>query len=198
MKNGRDILNTVPELSGEFLLRGTTGIARRDWNMALANLWIVIEQLTSSLWTKHVVTTAKAGDRIDGRIDQLQDTRTWTVSTRQELLFQLGILTTDVLRDLSSARRARNALAHSGKGPSADFAQAALRAALHLLEVASGREIPLSQLNLADHILSDPFLPRGESKIEPQYWISIPKLPGEADLERLEAAMRNNAAGTDA
>lgn len=189
MKNGRDILTTVPELSGEFLLRGTTGIARRDWNLALANLWIVIEQLTSNLWTKHVTTTAKADDRVDGRVDQLQDTRTWSVSTRQELLFQIGILTIDVLRDLSTARRARNALAHTGKGPSEDFAQAALRAALHLLKVASGREIPLSRLDLADHILSDPFGPREEFKIEPQYWMPVPKLPGEEELERLEAAM---------
>ena len=46
---GKAILDKIPQLGGEFLLRGVTGVARRDWGSALANLWIAIEQLTSYL-----------------------------------------------------------------------------------------------------------------------------------------------------
>ena len=47
---GRLALEGVPGVRGEFLLKGATGFARRDWGTALANLWIVVEQLTTHLW----------------------------------------------------------------------------------------------------------------------------------------------------
>ena len=70
MAAGRKVLEAVPEVSGEFLLKGVTGIARRDWGAALANLWIVIEQVTSNLWKGQVVGPAKALDPIPGRAEQ--------------------------------------------------------------------------------------------------------------------------------
>jgi hypothetical protein len=41
-------------------------------------------------------------------------------------------------------------------------------------------------------MVSDPLLPREPVAIEPTHWLPIPKLPGEEDLERLEAAERNS------
>ena len=71
MTVGRAVLDSIPELSGEFLLKGVTGIARRDWGAALANLWIVVEQITSHLWTQCVLSPAKDSNTISGRADQL-------------------------------------------------------------------------------------------------------------------------------
>jgi hypothetical protein len=186
---GRAMVDAVPELSGEFLLKGVTGIARHDWGSSLANLWIGIEQITSNLWERHVLTPARAPNPIAGRADQLSDPRTWTIAVRHELLHQIGLLPRETLSNLAEARKARNALAHTGKHPSGTAAQAAYAAATELLQVAVGSlPIPLLSLNLANHALSDPFAPREPSEIHPSHWIEILKLPGE--LERLEAKFR--------
>jgi hypothetical protein len=191
MAAGRSILDALPELSGEFLLKGVTGIARRDWGTALANIWIVVEQITSNLWERRIVRPAQAPDPIPGRVDQLSDPRTWTIAMRHELLHQISVLSRQTLRRLSEARKARNALAHSGKHPTADAAQAAYAAVTDLLEVAVPElPIPLFTLDLADHALSDPFAPVEETEINPTHWMEIPKLPGELELERLEAKHR--------
>ena len=188
MTTGRAILEAVPELSGEFLLKGATGIARRDWGAALANLWIVVEQITSNLWEHRMVKPARAPDPIQGRADQLCDTRTWSIAVRHEILHQINVLSSEGLSKLFEARKARNALAHSGKHPTADAAQAAYTAATELLRVAVPElPIPLLALDLTDYALSDPFAPRKATEINPTYWMEIPKLPGEIELERLEA-----------
>jgi hypothetical protein len=43
------------------------------------------------------------------------------------------------------------------------------------------------RLDLKDHTLSDPFLPREPQQIEPTHWAEIPILPGEIEIQRLEA-----------
>jgi hypothetical protein len=59
---------------------------------------------------------------------------------------------------------------------------------MDLLKVATGIDtVPLNQLDLSNHILSDPFLPVEHKEIKPQYWMPIPKLPGEEEVEKLEA-----------
>jgi hypothetical protein len=191
MTTGRALLELVPELSGEFLLKGTTGIARRDWGAALSNLWIVVEQITSNIWTKNILEPARSSGSISGRSDQLADFRTWTIAARHELLHQIGIIPIQTLSALSLARRARNALAHGGKHPTERDAKSAYDSALAILRIAvDDLPIPLRQLNLENHALSDPFSPPKRMRSEPKYWMEIPKLPGEAELEKLEAAHR--------
>jgi len=188
MRSGRVLLEATPEVSGEFLLKGVTGIARRDWGTGLANLWIVIEQITAGLWMRTVLNRARSEALIPGRLDQLEDTRTWTTATRHELLHQIGLIPVDTLSSLSCARKGRNALAHAGSHPSEMEARAAYTAALALLQIAApDLPIPLKRLNLQDHSLSDPFLPREPQLIEPTLWSEIPRLPGEAEIQRLEA-----------
>ena len=184
---GRAILEAVPELSGEFLLKGVTGIAHRDWGAALANLWIVVEQLSSRLWELHIVKPAQAPDPIPGRVDQLSDSRTWSIAVRHELLYQVGVLSRRTFEMLSVARKARNALAHKGKHPTDVAANAAYDAVTELLKIAAPEiPIPLLSLDISDHLLLDPFAPRELEMLNPTYWMEIPKLPGEAELERLE------------
>jgi len=65
MRTGLDALAKIPSVRGEYLLRGTTAIARRDWGAALANLWIVVEQLISELWETRIVAPTI---EVDGRL----------------------------------------------------------------------------------------------------------------------------------
>jgi hypothetical protein len=193
MRSGRGVLERIPEISPEFLLKGVTAVARRDWAAALSNLWVVVEQITSHLWEQRVLTPARADRNIAGRLDQLSDNRTWTVATRHELLHQIGVLPAPVLSQLAVARRARNALAHRGQHPGETDSRSAYSSTLMLLEIGCAESpIPLSALDLADHTLSDPFAPLEPMAIEPTHWLPIPKLPGEEELERLEARDRHS------
>ena len=136
-------------------------------------------------------SSGSASPAVPGRVDQLSDTRTWTIAARHELLHQTGTIPVDVLSPLSTARRARNALAHTGRHPSESDATSAYESALALLQFANaGTAIPLAGLDLADHTISDPFSPPEPMVLQPTHWMSIPKLPGEAELEKLEAAVR--------
>jgi hypothetical protein len=192
-ESGRKILDQIPELGGEFLLRGATGFARRDWGVALANLWIVVEQMTSHLWKRCIVDVAREDPRVPGRIDSLDDNRTWTVGVRHEVLFQRNLLSQSAFEHLNSARKARNRLSHSGKHPDEDAARAALNSVMELFPVLiPDLEIPFLALALEDHGLSDPFEPNDPKILDPQYWMEIRKLPGEQELELLEAKARGD------
>lgn len=194
---GRGILNQVPVVGGEFLLRGATAYARRDWGTALANLWIVIEQITSQLWEQNIVIAAKYQPVIQGRIDSLEDNRTWTVGVKHEVLFQKGILPASAFASLNMARKARNKLSHSGKHPDQSAAASALQSVKELLmAIVSEDEIPFLNLDLDDHGLSDPFQVKETTVTDAKYWMEIYKLPGEAELERLEAKARSKS-GSD-
>ena len=187
---GFALLKLVPQLSPEFLLKGVSGIARRDWGVGLSNLWISVEQLTECLWQREVLNLLPSRKgHIAGRQDQLKDTRTWTAANRHELLHSKGAISSTALRDLYVARKARNDLSHRGTHPGEASAHATYRATLALFKCAVGEKvIPLSGLNLENHSLSDPFKPREHRMLDPKYWMEIPKLPGEEELELEEAA----------
>jgi hypothetical protein len=197
MKTGLATLKRLEPMRGEYLLKGATGLARRDWGSALANLWIVTEQLLEALWTREIIGPARALDSSKVRKDQLKDNRTWTAATRIEMLHQKGVFDLATLTALSKARKARNDLAHRGVHPSEDDANACYAGIRSLIGVVLADDtLPLLRLDLANHALSDPFAPpeHGE-RIEPEYWMAIPKLPGEEELEKAEAkffASRNH------
>lgn len=191
-RTGREILDKVGEVRPEFLLRGVTGFTRRDWGAALSNMWVVVEQLTAHLWESKVVASVRIGDLVPGRVDQLADARTWTTAARHEVLCRIGAIDTSELRILAQARRARNALAHAGRHPVEAEASAAYMSALALLRRATPEvQIPLCDLDLSDHKISDPFSPPDAAKLEPSLWMAIPKLPGEEELERLFSEERH-------
>jgi hypothetical protein len=189
MKIGLDALKRLEPMRGEYLLKGATGLARRDWGAALANLWIVVEQLLEALWAREVVAPARAIDESKSRKDQLMDTRAWTSATRIEMLHQKSVIDLRALKALSKARKARNDLAHRGLHPSEEDANACYLGVCALMGmVLADNTLPLLNLDLANHGLSDPFAPpKHAGPIEPQFWMAIPKLPGEEELEKEEA-----------
>ncbi len=189
MKTGLATLERLEPKRGEYLLKGATGLARRDWGSALANLWIVIEQLLEALWAREIIEPAHALDSSKARKDQLNDSRAWTAATRIEMLHQKGLFDLATLTVLSKARRARNELAHRGVYPSENDANACYAGIRSLITVVLADDtLPFLALDLANHALSDPFAPpEHEGPIEPEFWMAIPKLPGEEELEKAEA-----------
>ena len=190
-KTGRSVLEQLPEVSGDFLLRGCTGYAHRDWGVALANLWIVAEQMTSQLWEQHILSQAKNGSPIAGRVESLNDNRTWTIGVKHEVLFQRGVLSSSAFAALNKARKARNKLSHSGVHPDEQSARAVLDSVRELFKVlVPNNAIPFLDLDLDKYGLSDPFRRPSKVLIEPEAWMKIKKLPGESELEKLEAEER--------
>ena len=188
---GRLVLDNVPSVDGEFLLKGVTAYARRDWGAALANLWIVVERLTSHLWSENIVDPARDTQVVRGRIDNLRDKRTWTISARHEMLFQLKLLNADLYAALTKTRKSRNLLSHHGKHPDERDASAALFSVRKLLGILlPNLNIPFADLDLSDHAISNPFRANEDRSLRAKYWMEIKKLPGEAELERLEAEAR--------
>lgn len=193
MKVGLSTLEQLDPVRGEYLLKGATGLARRDWGSALTNLWIVTEQLLERLWQREVVNPVRAMQGSKSRRSQLEDYRTWTSATRLEMLHQKGVIDLDTLEILSKARKARNDLAHRGEHPTEGDANACLSGLRKLIEAVLGnRALPFLSLDLSNHSISDPFAPpKRIGPIEPEFWMEIPKLPGELELEKAEAAVRS-------
>ena len=190
-QKGRRVLEGVPAVRGEFLLKGVTGFARRDWGAALANLWIVVEQVTTHLWNSKVIDTVREPPVIPGRVDNLRDNRTWPVATQHEMLFQIRRFDAGLYELLSVARKARNRLAHSGSHPGEDDATGALLSVKKLLGIAlPDLGIPFVDTDLGDHAMSHPFGPREQQSLSPKYWMEMKNLPREAEVEKLEAEAR--------
>ena len=190
-QKGRRVLEGVPAVRGEFLLKGATGFARRDWGAALSNLWIVVEQITTHLWNRKVIDPARKPPGIPGRVERLRDNRTWTVATQHEMLFQMGQYDAGLYESLSVARRARNRLAHEGSHPDEEEATAALLSVKKLLRIVlPNLEIPFFDMDLGNPAMSHPFEQKEEHSLSPKYWMEIKKLPGEVDIEKLEAEAR--------
>lgn len=184
---GFNIINKIPKLRAEYLLKGTSGLSRRDWGVALANFWIVIEQLISTLWEKEVIIPASKKERKK----QLSDTRTWNASNRIELLYQIGFICETTLSELYIARKARNSLSHEGKAPTERDALSAYNSIQSLFEkILIDIKPKIFDIDLSNHTISDPFKERTEP-LEPQFFMEIPKLPNELELEIKEASLRS-------
>ncbi len=136
---GKSICSQAPALSPEFILHGITCFVSHDWGASLSHLWICVEQIVEHLWRQRVLSeVVQPAIPIQGRREFLSDNRTWSTSTRIELLFQKGVLRAETYAKLNIARKARNNLLHTGTLPGRDAAEAALDSAFQLLACASG------------------------------------------------------------
>ncbi|OKL41039.1 hypothetical protein [Pontibacter flavimaris] len=140
---GNNILSKINNLTPKFLVRGVTEITYRNWDLVLSNLWITVEQLIDFVWNKFYLIGTQYHPKhpISGRINSLKnDSRTWSTSVKQEIMYQNGILDEGIISKLYPARQARNKLVHEGKGVSQQIALDLYTAVQLLLKKASGLE----------------------------------------------------------
>ena len=138
---GRLILDKIHNLSPTLLLRGFTEMRYGNSVDALSNLWIIVEQLTEFLWTSRFIDDSEKhpDPEIPNRRRSLgKDTRSWSTSIRQEMLYQLGVLPATTYSKIHPARKARNDLVHEGRRPMGGTVEALFDGVLDLIGIASG------------------------------------------------------------
>jgi len=138
---GTKIIKAIDRLSTYYLIAGITEMRYGNWSSALSNLWIVAEQLTDYLWVNRFLNDASRDPEIPSRRQTLlNDNRTYSASVKQEILFQIGILSEVAYTDLYIVRKARNKLVHEGQLISEETARKLYSAVNDLLKIAISNE----------------------------------------------------------
>lgn len=150
---GTEVLSMIPNLTSTFLIRGVTEVKYRNWDLVLSNLWITVEQLIDFIWTNKYIGNKDyhPNKPIPGRLKSMkEDNRTWSASVKQEILYQRGLLSEEIIDKLYPARKARNKLVHEGKKVSEPIALGILETVKVLIEEATGKkDIPFSELDFS-------------------------------------------------
>lgn len=192
-EKGAAICSKIPPLRVEFLLYGVSAFIAHGWASVISNLWIAIEQVVGFLWQERVIAGGEQPtELIEGRSGFLKDHRTWVISARLELLFQLRAIAEGTYRALNVVRKARNELAHRGLIPNRAAADAALEAVFQLVaSIATPEDIhsfagSLSEFrgfDLVKRHYEPPTRPRSvEDFDEDTRWIGpMPPIPGEPE-----------------
>lgn len=187
---GSKISQRLPENLASVFLPSCTAFCNDEWERALILGWSCAELLISQLWDQHVL----AGVSVDGikkkrRKDFLSDTRTWTSSTRIELLWQKGLIDDTIYAHLDRGRSARNAFIHSVSGCKPEDTRGVIEAVLLLIaNVTSSNDLPfdssvvLSQLDSRTSVFRSPISDeKGRLLHEPKYWRYPDPAPGFDD-----------------
>jgi hypothetical protein len=184
-QKGKSIFSKLKNLSPNLLLDGTSNYVRHQWSESLIFLWTSIEQLIDLIWQQEIVNVASE-ENVDGRKDFLKDHRTWTSSTRIELLFQKGIVPLDVYQFLNSARKVRNDFIHNGKQLTEDKTKNALEGLFRLISLVMTSYKSSSELESIVKLIYGN--QRGElfpkkttyEQHEVTHWLEFPALPGDS------------------
>lgn len=138
LKLGDEIFKQIPNLNPKFLLRGITEYRYKNWDLVLSNLWISIEQLIDYIWNHKFLGEIQhhPNNEIPNRKKSLkEDSRTWSASVKQELLYQKSLIDEDILNRLSKTRKIRNKLVHQGINVDEQTAKDILQVALKLIKI---------------------------------------------------------------
>lgn len=138
--HGIKVLDGINNFSPIFLLRGYSALLYQNWNDALSNLWIVVEQLTWHVWENQFLSAANLHpNSMKTRLKSLKDdNRTWSISVKHELLWQTKFISEECYVALSLARQSRNDLVHKGRIPDFTTIEKLWKSIFELLESASG------------------------------------------------------------
>jgi len=137
---GSEMLSPIKNLSTFYLIHGVTEIMHNNWSSAVSNLWIVTEQIIDYLWLNSFLKDKQRDPEIPSRIKSLQeDNRTYSTSVKQEILYQVGIISKEIYSCLYSVRKARNKLVHEGKMVSKEDAMNLYGVTDQLLQIATGQ-----------------------------------------------------------
>jgi len=187
---GSAVSRTLPESFATVFLPSCTGFCNEEWERALILGWSAAELLISQLWDQHMIKGREvAGIRQKRRRGFLSDTRTWTSSTRIELLWGKAIIDDALYALLDRGRSARNAFIHSASTCSPEDAKAAIEAVLLLIDtVASAEnlsfdaEMLMSQLDECTSTFRSPVTDEdGRLLKEPKFWRYPDPAPGFDD-----------------
>ena len=187
---GSEISRTLPKNLASVFLPSCTAFCNEEWERALILGWSCAELLISQLWDQHLLNGAKVdGIKQKRRKDFLSDTRTWTSSTRIELLWQKGLIEDNIYALLDRVRSARNAFVHSVSGCSPIDARGVIEADLFLIQkITANADLSfvaaeaLSQLDERTSIFRSPVTDeRGRLLQEPKYWRYPDPAPGFRD-----------------
>lgn len=146
VQKGERILSKVPLLNSKYLTKGVSEVRYKSWDLVLSNLWITAEQLIDFLWNNLFLSSDDYHPNtsiINRKNSMKDDSRTWTMSVKQEILFQSKIISGTVLEKLFSARQARNKLVHEGKPVDEKVAKGLLSAIEDLLTISTKEKISL-------------------------------------------------------
>lgn len=187
---GLNLSKKLPGNLSTVLLPACTSYANEKWERALILGWTSIELIIEKMWTEKVVS----GPEISGisrkrRKDFLSDTRTWSSSTRIELLWQGGHIADATYALADKARSARNAFVHSADECSPEAAQSAIEATLNLVgSVAheAGLAFDTSKLMVllneaTTHFRAPVTDDEGRLRVEPELWCYQDPAPGFKD-----------------
>lgn len=135
---GRNAIEPIFNLSTYYLISGVTEMMHNNWSSAVSSLWIVIEQIIDFLWLNVFLADETRNPDIPSRIKSLQqDNRTYSASVKQEILYQVGIISKEIYSSIYCVRKARNKLVHEGKMVSEEDALSLYNAVNSLLQIAT-------------------------------------------------------------
>lgn len=136
---GVDSLGHLVGVSKDLLISACSAFVREKYGESLSITWTSTEQILDLLWKVHVLDSLEVpGIAKRNRADFLSDHRTWTASTRIEMLYRLSKIDAETYALLDRARRARNDFAHRGARPDIETARNALHAMLRLVSISKG------------------------------------------------------------
>jgi len=186
LSSGRERFGKVSPLVPETFLHGTTYYARNQWSDALIHLWTSIEQVVQGIWKEQLLAASDVrGISTRRRKSFLSDQRTWSASTRLELLYQKSLIPDRTYTLLDVARRSRNAFAHTGAISTARDAEAALDGLLQLMSLRMTSYAGANSLECIREIVANrsrlyaAWERRGKPLEGVTHWLPIPPVPGD-------------------
>jgi hypothetical protein len=187
---GLNLSRKLPGNLSTVLLPACTSYANEKWERSLILAWTSIELIIEKMWTEKVLS----GPDISGisrkrRKAFLSDTRTWSSSTRIELLWQRGHIPDATYGLADKTRAARNAFIHSADECSPEAARSAVEASLNLIgSIADEAGLAFDASNLmvlldgaTTHYRAPVTDDKGRLLVEPQFWRYPDPAPGFKD-----------------
>lgn len=209
--NGQEILAVFGDsFSPNILMNGVTHYVQENWAESLVMLWTSIEQIISFIWKSEIIGKRfKDGETpIKGRKKNLKDFRTWTVSAKNELLFQKEYFSREIYSGLNTARKARNDFAHSAKVVEKNVVDCALEIMFKMISLVISSFRNDVNLNHVIQMIQNKHCSNNEEISEPmtidefnekysekRVYIKIPSLPGDStwneedEFERIESLL---------
>lgn len=181
---GKKIFQRLTNLTPNMLLNGTSHFVRHLWAESLIFLWTSIEQVINIIWKKEIIDI-NIGDVVEGRPNFLKDFRTWTSSTRIEVLYQKGLINIEVYKLLNSARKSRNDFIHNGGKLNQEKVKPALDGLFKLISLFITEYKNSTHLDKTLEIIyrnqRGDLYPKKTvyEKDEVTHWLAVPPIPGD-------------------